>query len=185
MNVTGQYTFAHFPPAVLWPVLLDAQQWRNLLPDCTAVVPEVAPRQTVLFFRRRIGPYAVQTYQVNLSLTPTVPERQYQFEAQVQNEGGEVMWQGQGEVQLTPAEKGTVLAYKFSGELGGNWQQLGNPILETIGRATMRQFLTQLDVHLHHPQPPAELLWHKPIPLWWLVGGLVLLILWLIWWRKK
>ncbi|MCB8984013.1 MAG: hypothetical protein H6659_09320 [Ardenticatenaceae bacterium] len=140
METRGSFLLST-PPESLWPLLLEPNILAAIMPGGQTVTRrdenEYAGKLSV-----RVGPLAGE-YEARLSLNEVEPHIGLAFDYMAESPNGRL--QGYGRLHLQPQDSCTLLSYEAHTTVSGALAQYATPLLETSGRAIVRQSLERLE----------------------------------------
>jgi uncharacterized protein len=135
MELTGTHTFAASPEAV-WNALHNSEVLKNTIPGVESVAwqGESAVTATISGIGPIKGPY---------SGTVQVAEHTAPSHLKIVRNGNSIS--GALTVDLAPNGSGTLLTYGATGNLGGPFALLDNPLTRPVIDSQINQFFTRLE----------------------------------------
>jgi carbon monoxide dehydrogenase subunit G len=144
MKLDGTYTFGG-PQNVVWTLLQDPAVLAQSLPGVEQL-ETVGPDQYRGVMKVSVGPVTAARFNVLVTLTDkTEPQH---FVMQIDAKGAVGHTRGTATIDLAPADDGTMMHYTSNVQVGGTIAAVGQRMLESVGRAMMKQALESLDREL-------------------------------------
>jgi uncharacterized protein len=136
MKIEGQFSFAGIAPLAVWSFLTDANRIAQCLPGCEKL-DQTAEGTYDLQMRFGVGAIS-GVFTGSIRLHDLQPASQYQMT--VNGSGSPGFVKGEGTVQLTPDETGTLLHYSGDVSAGGPIASLGQRMIGGAARMAIDQF---------------------------------------------
>jgi carbon monoxide dehydrogenase subunit G len=136
MRVEGQFAFSGVSPLAVWGFLTDAERIAECLPGCEKLVKT---GEGLYDMQLKFGVGAVSgTFNGSIRLHDLQPTSEYQMS--VNASGGPGFVKGEGRIQLTPDDTGTLLQYSGDVNAGGPIASLGQRMIGGAARMAIDQF---------------------------------------------
>jgi uncharacterized protein len=136
MKIDGQFAFEGISALALWSFLTDATRIAECLPGCEKL------QQTgegTYDLQLRFGVGAISgVFSGSIRLHDLQPTSEYQMS--VEGKGAPGFVKGEGAVQLTPDDSGTLLRYSGDVSAGGPIASLGQRMIGGTARMVIDQF---------------------------------------------
>jgi uncharacterized protein len=136
MKIEGQFTFEGIAPLAVWGFLTDANQIAQCLPGCEKL-EQTGEGSYDLQMRFGIGAIS-GVFTGSIRLHDLHPTSEYQMT--VNGSGAPGFVQGEGVIQLTPDDTGTLLHYTGDVSAGGAIASLGQRMINGAARMVIDQF---------------------------------------------
>jgi uncharacterized protein len=144
MKLDGTFTFGG-PQQSVWELLQDPAVLSRSLPGVEQLEAS-GPDQYRGVMKVSVGPVTAARFNVTVALTDkTEPQH---FVMQVDAKGAVGHTRGTAAIDLAPTDGGTELRYSSTVQVGGTIAAVGQRMLESVGRAMMKQALESLDREL-------------------------------------
>ena len=145
MTLEGTFTF-NGPQAVVWDLLQDPAVLARTLPG-TERLEATGPDAYQGVMKVSVGPVSAAKFNVNISLSDKIaPSR---FAMQIDAKGALGHTRGTAKVELTaPDAAQTLMHYTSNVQVGGTIAAVGQRMLESVGKAMMKQALESLNREL-------------------------------------
>ena len=136
MKIEGQFAFAGIAPLAVWGFLTDANRIVQCLPGCDKLVQSGDGSYEM---ELRFGVGAISgTFRGSIRLHDLQPTSEYRMS--VNGSGTPGFIKGEGAVQLTPDDTGTLLKYSGDVSAGGPIASLGQRMIGGAARMVIDQF---------------------------------------------
>jgi carbon monoxide dehydrogenase subunit G len=136
MRVEGQFVFSGIAPLAVWGFLTEAERIAECLPGCEKLVKT---GEGTYDMQMKFGVGAVSgTFNGSIRLHGLQPTSEYQMS--VSGSGAPGFVKGDGKIQLTPDDTGTVLQYSGDINAGGAIASLGQRMIGGAARMAIDQF---------------------------------------------
>lgn len=144
MQFAGQY---HLPgkPQTVWSALNDPEVLKACIPGCQTL-DRTDHTHFVASARLKIGPMN-STFKGTITLTDMDPPRRCVLTGQGQG-GVAGFAKGSAEINLTPAEAGTMLSYTAKANVGGKLAQIGQRLLDGAARQIADDFFARFSTQV-------------------------------------
>ena len=136
MKIEGQFAFAGIAPLAVWGFLTDANRIAQCLPGCDNLV-QTADGSYEMELRFGVGAIS-GTFRGSIRLHDLQPTSEYRMS--VNGSGTPGFIKGEGAVQLTPDDTGTLLKYSRDVSAGGPIASLGQRMIGGAARMVIDQF---------------------------------------------
>jgi carbon monoxide dehydrogenase subunit G len=136
VKIEGQFTFEGIAPLAVWSFLTDANRIAQCLPGCEKL-EETGGGVYDLQMRFGVGPVS-GAFTGSIKLHDLQPTSEYKMT--VSGKGGPGFVNGEGSVQLTPDDTGTVLHYTGDISAGGPIASVGQRMISGAARMAIDQF---------------------------------------------
>jgi len=136
MKIEGQFAFAGIAPLAVWGFLTDANRIAQCLPGCDNLV-QTADGSYEMELRFGVGAIS-GTFRGSIRLHDLQPTSEYRMS--VNGSGTPGFIKGEGAVQLTPDDTGTLLKYSGDVSAGGPIASLGQRMIGGAARMVIDQF---------------------------------------------
>jgi carbon monoxide dehydrogenase subunit G len=140
MDLRGDYHLAA-EPASAWPMLVDPEVLRSVLPGCSEF-REVAPEQYRVTLTVNLVAFQA-TVGGDVTITDRAPPDSYRV--RVYGSGSAGSLEVGGVLRLAPDGSGSRLAYDLRIETTGALALMGSQVLEPAAKLIMGQFLSAMD----------------------------------------
>lgn len=149
MKVEGSHTF-HAPREVVWPMLLDAEVLRKILPGCEQL-DLVSEGRYEGALKIKIGP--VQgSFDGTITLTDLSEPKSADFS--LTGEGAPGFVNATGHFRLDDEGDRSTVHYEGDAQIGGRLASVGQRLLDSSSRAVIRSGLEGLDAHIEASKRP-------------------------------
>jgi carbon monoxide dehydrogenase subunit G len=136
MRIEGQFVFGGVAPLAVWSFLTDANRIAECLPGCEKLVET---GEGTYDMQMKFGVGAISgTFSGSIRLHNLQPTSEYQMS--VNGTGTPGFVKGEGKVQLTPDDTGTLLQYSGDVSAGGPIASLGQRMIGGAARMVIDQF---------------------------------------------
>ena len=136
MKIEGQFAFAGIAPLAVWGFLTDANRIAQCLPGCDKLLQS---GDDTYEMELRFGVGAISgMFRGSIALRDLQPVSEYQMS--VNGSGTPGFIKGEGTVQLTPDDTGTLLKYSGDVTAGGPIASLGQRMIGGAARMVIDQF---------------------------------------------
>lgn len=136
MRIEGQFAFAGIAPLAVWGFLTDANRIAQCLPGCEKLDQT---GEGTYDLQMRFGVGAISgVFSGSIRLHDLQPTSEYQMS--VNGSGSPGFVKGEGTVQLTPEDAGTLLKYSGDVSAGGPIASLGQRMIGGAARMVIDQF---------------------------------------------
>lgn len=153
MNFSNTHFIPHTTPANIWERLFDSHHLLAAVAECQQLI-WIRPRQQMrLVFQRRIGPFTARPLWVDVTLFPQQPYS-HTFSFVIWDAGVETA-AGEGQLGLAAVDGGVQLTYELAWEATGELATVGDTLLETQTRSSLRHFFATLETAVGTGQAPA------------------------------
>ncbi len=149
-------------PQRIWDMVLDPATLRRLIPGCQNLdrTADNAYRATVVL---GAGPVKGR-FEAAVGLEDLAPPRSLKLRGTVSGALGS--GSGHGTIELTPAETGTRVAYRYEVRISGKIAAVGGRMLDAAARAVIRGFFESLIRHAGGaPGAPSTIWWRRIFPV--------------------
>ena len=136
MKIEGQFAFEWIAPLAVWNFLTDAHRISECLPGCEKL-ERTGEGSYDLQMRFGVGSVS-GVFKGSIRLHNLQPTSEYQMT--VSGSGSPGFVNGEGTVQLTPNETGTVLQYSGDVSAGGAIASVGQRMISGAARMVINQF---------------------------------------------
>ncbi|GBD11442.1 hypothetical protein HRbin23_01107 [bacterium HR23] len=136
------------PVEVVWSALNDTAVLATCTPGCKSLTPEGESRY-IAVMEMGIGPVKA-TFKGTVTVLERVQNVSYRLKVDASGSAGFARIDGY--VALTPANAGTNLSYTAQVEVGGKIAGVGQRVLESVAKASINQFFTNLEKALARRQ---------------------------------
>jgi carbon monoxide dehydrogenase subunit G len=136
MKIEGQFTFDGIAPLAVWGFLTEANRIAQCLPGCEKL-EQTGEGSYDLQMRFGIGAIS-GLFAGSIRLHDLQPTSKYQMT--VNGSGAPGFVQGEGTIQLTPDDTGTLLRYSGDVSAGGAIASLGQRMIGGAARMVIDQF---------------------------------------------
>ena len=136
MKIEGQFAFAGIAPLAVWAFLTDPNRIAQCLPGCDNLV-QTADGSYEMELRFGVGAIS-GTFRGSIRLHDLQPTSEYRMS--VNGSGTPGFVKGEGTIQLTPDDTGTVLKYSGDVTAGGPIASLGQRMIGGAARMVIDQF---------------------------------------------
>ena len=136
MKIEGQFAFEWIAPLAVWNFLTDAHRISECLPGCEKL-EQTGEGSYDLQMRFGVGSVS-GVFKGSIRLHNLQPISEYQMT--VSGSGSPGFVNGEGTVQLTPNETGTVLQYSGEVSAGGAIASVGQRMIGGAARMVINQF---------------------------------------------
>jgi carbon monoxide dehydrogenase subunit G len=136
MKIEGQFAFEWIAPLAVWNFLTDAHRISECLPGCEKL-EQTGEGSYDLQMRFGVGSVS-GVFKGSIRLHNLQPISEYQMT--VSGSGSPGFVNGEGTVQLTPNETGTVLQYSGDVSAGGAIASVGQRMISGAARMVINQF---------------------------------------------
>ena len=136
MRIEGQFVFDGISPLAVWNFLTDANRIAQCLPGCEKLVQT---GEDAYDMEMRVGVGAITgVFRGSIRLHDLQPTSEYQMT--VNGSGTPGFVKGEGTIQLTPDDTGTLLRYSGDVSAGGPIASLGQRMIGAAARMVIDQF---------------------------------------------
>ena len=136
MKIEGQFAFNGIAPPAVWGFLTEANRIAQCLPGCEKLVQT---GEDAYDMEMRIGVGAISgVFRGSIRLHDLQPTSEYQMT--VNGSGTPGFVKGEGTIQLTPDDTGTLLRYSGDVSAGGTIASLGQRMIGGAARMVIDQF---------------------------------------------
>ncbi len=136
MRIEGQFAFDGVAPLAVWSFLTDANRIAQCLPGCEKLAQV---DEETYDMQMKFGVGAVSgTFSGSIRLHDLQPTSEYQMT--VNGSGVPGFVKGEGKVQLTASDTGTLLRYSGDVAAGGPIASLGQRLIGGAARMVIDQF---------------------------------------------
>src|SRR5437764_8138568 len=136
MKIEGQFAFDSIPPLAVWEFLTDANRIAQCLPGCEKLAQT---GEGTYDLHMRFGVGAISgVFSGSIRLHDLQPTSEYQMT--VTGSGVPGFIKGEGAVQLTPDDTGTLVKYSGDVSAGGPIASLGQRMIGGAARMVIDQF---------------------------------------------
>jgi len=136
MKIEGQFAFEGIAPLAVWGFLTDANRIAHCLPGCEKLEQTGAGEYDL---QLKIGVGAISgVFSGSIRLHDLQPTSEYQMT--VNGSGAPGFVKGEGVIQLTPEDTGTLLHYSGDVSAGGAIASLGQRMIGGSARMVIGQF---------------------------------------------
>jgi len=147
MRIEGQFVFDGVSPDSLWGFLTAANRIPECLPGCEKLVQTGVDTYEM---QMKIGVGAISgVFAGGIRLHNLQPTSEY--EMSVNGSGAPGFVKGEGKIQLTPHEDGTLLQYSGDVSAGGAIASLGQRMIGGAARMVIDQFFKCVSRRLNLP----------------------------------
>jgi uncharacterized protein len=136
MKIEGQFTFGGIAPLAVWSFLTDPDRIAQCLPGCEKLVKAGEDSYDM---EMRFGVGAISgIFRGSIRLHDLKPTSEYQMS--VDGSGTPGFVKGEGTIQLSPDDTGTLLRYSGDVAAGGPIASLGQRMIGGAARMVIDQF---------------------------------------------
>jgi hypothetical protein len=136
MKIEGEFAFEEIPALAVWSFLTDANRIAQCLPGCEKLEQT---GEGTYDLQMRFGVGAISgVFTGSIRLHHLQPISEYQMS--VNGSGTPGFVNGEGTIQLTPADTGTLLRYSGDVNAGGPIASLGQRMIGGAARMVIGQF---------------------------------------------
>jgi carbon monoxide dehydrogenase subunit G len=178
MEMTGEQLIP-LPQQRVWEALNDPGILKACIPGCESI-EKVSDTEYKVVMTAAIGPVKAK-FNGKLLLAELNPPHSYSIA--FEGSGGAAGFgKGAAQVSLLPEGGGTRLTYKATASLGGKLAQIGSRLIDGVARKMSEEFFARFNQVVAPAGTPAPAsAGRRGIPvLAWLVGGIVILLIFLI-----
>jgi uncharacterized protein len=136
MKIEGQFVFEGGSPLAVWSFLTDATRIAQCLPGCEKLV-QTGEGTFDLLMRFGVGSIS-GVFSGSIRLHDLQPSSEYRMS--VSGRGAPGFVNGEGTIQLTPDDTGTLLHYSGDVSAGGPIASLGQRMIGGAARMAIDQF---------------------------------------------
>jgi carbon monoxide dehydrogenase subunit G len=136
MRIEGQFVFDGISPQTLWSFLTDANCIAQCLPGCEKLV-KTGEDSYEMQMRIGVGPIS-GAFNGGIRLHDLQPTSEYRMT--VNGSGAPGFLKGEGKIELTPHDAGTVLQYAGDVSAGGPIASFGQRMIGGAARMIIDQF---------------------------------------------
>ena len=178
MEMTGEQLIP-LPQQRVWEALNDPAILKACIPGCESI-EKVSDTEYKVVMTAAIGPVKAK-FNGKLLLADLNPPHSYSIA--FEGSGGAAGFaKGGAQVSLSPEGRGTRLSYSAKASIGGKLAQVGSRLIDGVARKMSEDFFARFkQVVAPAGTPAAAPAGRRGIPvLAWLVGGIVILLIFLI-----
>ena len=139
MTVEGSHTIA-VPPERAYQLLLDPKILAQCMPGCDELVT-TAPGEYQMKMKVTLASLA-GLFSGKVRISDENPPHSYRMVVDGTGKIGFV--RGEGLIELSPAETGTLITYKGQAQVGGTIAAVGSRLVDTTSRMMIRKFFERL-----------------------------------------
>jgi len=143
------------PRELLWEMILDPEVLARIVPGCDKLVI-VNENEFQGQMRIKVGPMD-GVFRGTVALSDLQPPES--FHLIINGRGPSGIINGEGDVRLVDAEKGTEFSYTGQGQISGRMASVGQRVMNSSAKAVAKQSLDNLDKQVQarvHPEPEVE-----------------------------